>query len=936
MSKLRVEEQKLRRAQVALPKLAELSEVRSKRAALKDAIVLPIDAAERLADARRDIAVAKEAVRSAEKLLADKREELAPLMVDETLIAHADEIRRLKDLRSRYEPYPRDIAKREGEILTHQKRIDQIIKEFNWGTLPEEEIQARLPNRLVRAELQALAQSQGGLVAAITAADAALDRQQRINTQDQAELETLPDTPPSVALRDALATARGLGDVARKQADLKRQCTAAERAMATALERLRPWVGTVDALKAVLIPAPSVLSSLRVRLEKIEGDLRAAGDRRTEDHRALQLALLQAQQIERDDRPVAAGDLATARNERNGLWQSIRERLEHGEADKALGYAEPYQTKARHADDLSDRRFDLAEKSAALTRARQEVELITHRLAEIESDITRHSGARSLLTEEMAAIQSNLGLPGATLADIDNWLRNRLDALKQAVEVTDKKDAQSLFDSELEQAIAAMVLALNYKGDAPEPNRIEMFGRRFREADALFAEQQAQFQKRGLIRDRLKPGEQEAKALETRCTRTLAALETWRLAWTTACNKASLDPALRPEQVTAALELMAELEAEIGEIQDLRVTRIGAMRRDLDEFSLQVKALVSATANDLMAKPPAEALDQLSIRFINAQRIAEDALRLRREIIDAEKGLDKAQSTHQMSAAQIEPLLRQAGVEDIEDLPQVVGISEQCRQFDGRITTLESDLVEAGDGLSLVDLATEAQGQDRDLIRARLLEIKDELDRLGNDRQRIGGDIAGAEAKLRGMQGSDAASVAAESRQQALADMGGAVERWTRLTVGIRLLRAAIDMYRERKQAPLLLSAETMFATLTLGEFKALRIDYGRADQPVLTAIRHNNEVVPVEGLSTGTADQLFLALRIAALEQYLDTASPFPFIVDDLFVNFDDARSAAGFKVLRDLARKTQVLFLTHHAHLADVARTAFPDQSIPLQLMQ
>jgi hypothetical protein len=469
MSKLRVEEQKLRRAQVALPKLAELSEVRSKRAALKDAIVLPIDAAERLADARRDIAVAKEAVRSAEKLLADKREELAPLMVDETLIAHADEIRRLKDLRSRYEPYPRDIAKREGEILTHQKRIDQIIKEFNWGTLPEEEIQARLPNRLVRAELQALAQSQGGLVAAITAADAALDRQQRINTQDQAELETLPDTPPSVALRDALATARGLGDVARKQADLKRQCTAAERAMATALERLRPWVGTVDALKAVLIPAPSVLSSLRVRLEKIEGDLRAAGDRRTEDHRALQLALLQAQQIERDDRPVAAGDLATARNERNGLWQSIRERLEHGEADKALGYAEPYQTKARHADDLSDRRFDLAEKSAALTRARQEVELITHRLAEIESDITRHSGARSLLTEEMAAIQSNLGLPGATLADIDNWLRNRLDALKQAVEVTDKKDAQSLFDSELEQAIAAMVLALNYKGDAPVP-----------------------------------------------------------------------------------------------------------------------------------------------------------------------------------------------------------------------------------------------------------------------------------------------------------------------------------------------------------------------------------------------------------------------------------------------------------------------------------
>jgi uncharacterized protein YhaN len=205
---------------------------------------------------------------------------------------------------------------------------------------------------------------------------------------------------------------------------------------------------------------------------------------------------------------------------------------------------------------------------------------------------------------------------------------------------------------------------------------------------------------------------------------------------------------------------------------------------------------------------------------------------------------------------------------------------------------------------------------------------------LSDDRQRIGGDIADAEAKLRSMQGSDAASVAAESRQQALADMGDAIERWTRLTVGVRLLRAAIDMYRERKQAPLLQSAEKMFAALTLDEFKALRIDYGRADLPVLTAIRQNDEVVPVEGLSTGTADQLFLALRIAALEQYLETAPPFPFIVDDLFVNFDDARSAAGFKILGDLARKTQVVFLTHHVHLLDVARMAIPNPLVPVHL--
>lgn len=245
-SKLRVEEQRLRRAQGALPKLAELAEVRIKRGALESVVILPVDAAQLLADARRKIAVADEAIRSAEKLVADKRDELATLAVDETLLARADDIGRLKDLRSRYEPYPRDIAKREGEILSLQKRTDQIVKELGWGPLSEDDIRARLPNRLVRVELQALAQSHGGLTAAATGAEAALEKQRRINALDQKELEGLSDTPPSAVLADALATARGLGDVARKHADLKRQCRAAEQAMATVLEGLRPWAGTVE------------------------------------------------------------------------------------------------------------------------------------------------------------------------------------------------------------------------------------------------------------------------------------------------------------------------------------------------------------------------------------------------------------------------------------------------------------------------------------------------------------------------------------------------------------------------------------------------------------------------------------------------------------------------------------------------------------------
>ena len=45
------------------------------------------------------------------------------------------------------------------------------------------------------------------------------------------------------------------------------------------------------------------------------------------------------------------------------------------------------------------------------------------------------------------------------------------------------------------------------------------------------------------------------------------------------------------------------------------------------------------------------------------------------------------------------------------------------------------------------------------------------------------------------------------------------------------------------------------------------------------------------------------------------------PFIADDLFINLDDQRTKAAFSVLSELAGRTQVIYLTHHTHLASIA---------------
>jgi uncharacterized protein YhaN len=83
---------------------------------------------------------------------------------------------------------------------------------------------------------------------------------------------------------------------------------------------------------------------------------------------------------------------------------------------------------------------------------------------------------------------------------------------------------------------------------------------------------------------------------------------------------------------------------------------------------------------------------------------------------------------------------------------------------------------------------------------------------------------------------------------------------------------------------------------------------------------------VDVEGLSDGTRDQLYLALRLASLEHHARRGEPMPLVLDDILIHFDDDRARAALGALGEMAGCTQILFFTHHARLLELAREAVP----------
>ena len=200
--------------------------------------------------------------------------------------------------------------------------------------------------------------------------------------------------------------------------------------------------------------------------------------------------------------------------------------------------------------------------------------------------------------------------------------------------------------------------------------------------------------------------------------------------------------------------------------------------------------------------------------------------------------------------------------------------------------------------------------------------LRDTKERLNPEINRLSQMVGEENTRLATMDGGARAAELSEAMERELALIRRLAGRYTLVKLAARVLQQAIDHYREEHQDPVLKIAAGYFQRLTLGSFAGVRTDVDDAGQPVLVGVRENGSRLTVEKMSSGTRDQLFLALRLATLMWRLQTDEPMPFIIDDILINFDDVRSRATLQILAELGEKNQVLLFTHHRRIVEEAR--------------
>ncbi|MCH9632774.1 MAG: hypothetical protein S4CHLAM6_11160 [Chlamydiae bacterium] len=136
----------------------------------------------------------------------------------------------------------------------------------------------------------------------------------------------------------------------------------------------------------------------------------------------------------------------------------------------------------------------------------------------------------------------------------------------------------------------------------------------------------------------------------------------------------------------------------------------------------------------------------------------------------------------------------------------------------------------------------------------------------------------------------------------------------------VKFVKNTIWDFQEEFQRKILDKASTYFNELTDSRYVGLKLNFLDGKQSLLECTTASNKVLKISQLSEGTRDQLYLSLKFAFIEIYFANNEPFPLILDDILVNFDDTRARKCLKIIQMISKNAQIVFLTHHKHLIDL----------------
>lgn len=900
-------------------------------AELEQVILLPEDAAQTVADSEsRDIkAEAKRA--TLQEQLDRATKELHGLVFDETLIQRAEDVRQLHERRIEIRGEKADLPKREAELNATEAKLRTDARELGWTETESAALINGIPPRTKVSVVRALLGKKGEIDAGVANHTRLLREAREAAGEAKERLDAFGDPTDASKLALVIKTVREQGDLAGGAQTAEKAFGDAAALVDRYLKALKPSVGDEGTLTAVAAPARADVQAYRDREQDHKRRLRETQQLVSSTRQERDRAVAAFDRVVRDEQVVTPEELQEARRRRDSLWSLMKLKHIDGEpvpedqtkdfADELSDLPGAFEPAIARADDLADRRFDHAQAAGRIAEIRRtigEQEILLEQAEANATELVEEGEALEAEWKSMWAAAHFDPLPAEAMLE---WLAAREDALESIADREQRKRDLDDIRGRVCEARDKLLAELTALGADVGDLKDESLSLLIQRADQELRAREAAAHEKARLEGELADATKLSEKRELDLADAEKVFEEWQEIWVAALSELGLPENSAAEAVGAQLDIIDNMRGAADKISSLRHDRIDKINRDIADFEKVVGELVEDVAHNLVGQSAEDAILALEARLDEAERTQQLRSKKIADVETLTSQVNELDDERRDLAASISYLEKAAGVATVEALKEAIDRSDQKRALERDLQELVEKLLEDGDGKSVEELREECEGVSMNEIAAREASLQAEFDDLQDQQTQAAEVRSHAREAFQAIGGGDGAAQAAASRQEALADMEEIAAHYVRVRTSAVLLQWAIDRYRREKQAPLLKRAGELFTIMTGNSFTGLQVAFDEQDTAHLTGVRQEGGTVPVSGMSTGTSDQLYLALRIAAIEEYLDRADALPFVADDLFVNFDNQRAAAGFRLLAELSRKTQVLFFTHHQHLVEIA---------------
>ena len=404
----------------------------------------------------------------------------------------------------------------------------------------------------------------------------------------------------------------------------------------------------------------------------------------------------------------------------------------------------------------------------------------------------------------------------------------------------------------------------------------------------------------------------------------------WRAAWSSLLSEFNFPVDWSARIALKMLQGLHDARQKHHESRSL-AERADVLQDEISKFQSDARAVSLEVCPELSDFPVAEMVTRLVEKLVQALQADREHSSLQR---DLEKLSDQVKARRQdvdRLSGNIDRLLKTAGIPSPEEFLKVSQQAQRQQELLVEQAALTRDLKGIAAAEHFEEFLEELGNSDTDTLPLKLAEARKQHEDIGVRRDEALRLESEAKSALQSMDGTSKAAALQLDQEGSYARLAAAVDRLVPLVLAQTLLKRAVERFEKEHQPAMLANVGQLLSRMTGGRYVGIR---RRLDETGTMQVEHRDgKLKTPDQLSTGTREQLYLAIRLAYVQHYCRDSEPLPLVMDDILVNFDRQRARSTLEVLFDLPGEIQVLFLTCHSHMVELIRELRPD-STPIEL--